>query len=236
MRVVTIKNLSLHFNDECIFRNLSFVLEKNSITALLGRSGVGKSSLLRLIAGFEDNALITGVIDKPPHLSVAYLSQQYSLYPWLSVIDNIQLQQSLTGTKTTHSTDQAKYFLTLLGLEKHFNKKVFELSGGQRQRVALARILMQDSDIVLMDEPFSALDEVTKIQLLQLSKELLADKTVLMVTHSPSEALTIADRIFVLKNGDNPLYECRDFTNNTFSNNTKAYDELIAQLSGKHYE
>ncbi len=226
MSLIQIQNLAIAFKEQYLFQNLNLTLESGKNTVLLGRSGVGKSSLLRAIAGFRTDERITGEITYPSHLRFAYLPQNYSLYPWLSVIDNVQLAAHLRHQKTYQTTQKAEQLLNSVGLDEHIHKKVFRLSGGQRQRVALARILMQDADVVLMDEPFSALDEVTKIQLLQLSQSLLINKTVLMITHSPSEALSFADQIYILRGGNNPLepYLYKD-------NTTDSYNTLIQKLA-----
>lgn len=166
---------------------------------LLGRSGVGKSTLLRAIAGLEQPAIIQGHIQFAPHIKVAWLAQQDSLFPWLSVLDNVQLAQHLHGQKNTKTQEKAKELLHAVGMTDHWHKPCYQLSGGQRQRVALARTLMQDADLILMDEPFSALDAVTRLQLQNLACELLQGKTVILVTHDPQEAIRLGEKIYVLQ-------------------------------------
>jgi len=177
--MVHIQDLSLAFGGQVLFEHLDLTLLPNEWVSLLGCSGVGKSTLLRLIAGLEIQGKIQGNIIFHPNIRVAWLPQKDTLYPWLSIIDNVQLENVLFGNKSAKSCAQ--------------------LSGGQKQRVALARVLMQNADLVLLDEPFSALDAISRYQLQNLAHELLKDKSVLLVTHDPQEALRLSQRIFVLR-------------------------------------
>ena len=167
--------------------------------SLLGCSGVGKSTLLRLIAGLDIQAKIQGNMISHPNIKVAWLPQKDTLYPWLSIIDNVQLENVLLGKKSKKTTLQAKAVLEQVGMSEHLYKNCAQLSGGQKQRVALARVLMQNADLVLLDEPFSALDAISRYQLQNLAYELLKNKSVLLVTHDPQEALRLSQRIFVLR-------------------------------------
>lgn len=164
---------------------------------LLGASGIGKSTLLRLIAGLEQPS--AGKILLSSETRIAWLAQHDALFPWLSVIENVQLADYLNGSLNAQSQQKAMQLLEAVGMSAHKGKACYQLLGGQRQRVALARTLMQDADLVLMDEPFSALDAVTRLQLQQLAHQLLADKTVLLITHDPQEAIRLADHIFLLR-------------------------------------
>ncbi|MDH3001046.1 phosphonate ABC transporter ATP-binding protein [Chelonobacter oris] len=205
MNAVEIHALTLAFNGQQLFGELNFALPKGEWTVLLGRSGVGKSTLLRAIAGLEKHAVQQGQIHFPQPLKLAWLAQQNSLYPWLSIVDNVQLEQHLNGTKNAETQAKAEYLLTAVQMTPHRHKPCYQLSDGQRQRVALARTLMQDADLILMDEPFSALDAVTRLQLQDLSCRLLAGKTVLLITHDPQEAIRLGDRIYTLQNTPKPL-------------------------------
>ncbi|TCP96221.1 putative hydroxymethylpyrimidine transport system ATP-binding protein [Cricetibacter osteomyelitidis] len=200
MNIVDIHQLTLVFDEQPLFSHLNFHLKQGEWTVLLGRSGVGKSTLLRTIAGLEQQAVSHGNIHIQAEHKIAWLAQQDSLYPWLSIVDNVQLEQHLTNTKTTASKAQAISLLQRVGLGEHLHKACYQLSGGQRQRVALARTLMQQADIILMDEPFSALDAVTRLQLQNLSCELLQGKTVMLVTHDPQEAIRLGNRLYILEN------------------------------------
>lgn len=194
--MIKIQNLTLSFGDHIVFDDLNIHFLAQQWSILLGPSGVGKSTLLRAMAGLEKKAIKQGSIDLGGR--IAWLGQRDSLYPWLSLIDNVRLKDYLTGQKNQQNLEQAKYLLQQVGMEQHWHKPCYQLSGGQRQRVALARTLMQEADIVLMDEPFSALDAVTKLQLQNLAYKLLGHKTVILITHDPQEALRLANRIYVL--------------------------------------
>ena len=197
--MVHIQDLSLAFTEQVLFEHLDLTLLPNEWVSLLGYSGVGKSTLLRLIAGLDTQGKVQGNIISHPNIKVAWLPQKDTLYPWLSIVDNVQLENVLFGNKSAKTTLQAKALLEQVGMSEHLNKNCAQLSGGQKQRVALARVLMQNADLVLLDEPFSALDAISRYQLQNLAYELLKDKSVLLVTHDPQEALRLSQRIFVLR-------------------------------------
>ena len=197
--MLRIENLSIAFKGEELFHKLSFTLPKNTWLSLLGPSGVGKSTLLRAIAGLLENATLSGQLHLPKVWKISWLSQQDSLYPWLSIVDNVQLQAVLLGRANVQTRAQALTLLKQVGLEKHRHKAVYQLSGGQKQRVALARVLMQNADLVLLDEPFSALDAISRYELQQLAYALLKEKAVLLVTHDPQEAIRLSQQILVLR-------------------------------------
>ena len=198
--IAQIQNLNLDFKGKKLFNNLNFDILENTSSALLGTSGVGKSTLLRCIADLEIENITSGKIVLKEGTNIAWLSQENSLYPWLSILDNVQLYHHLKGTKTKQTLQKAKELLIQVNMSAHQNKKTYELSGGQKQRVALARTLMQEANLILMDEPFSALDAITKIQLQDLTCQLLKNKTVVLVTHDPQEAIKLANHIYILKN------------------------------------
>ena len=198
---IDVNQASLQFHHQVIFKNLSLHIPAGQWTCILGASGVGKSSLLRLIAGLtpEDCQALIDTSDKEGLRDrVAYMAQSDLLLPWTTVLNNVVIGARLRGTLQKSDIDRAKGLLKAVGLEKAFLKKPAQLSGGMRQRVALARTLFEDKPVVLMDEPFSALDAVTRHRLQALSAELLKNKTVLLVTHEPLEALRLGHHILVL--------------------------------------
>ena len=235
--IAQIQNLNLEFKGKKLFENLNFDILENRNTALLGTSGVGKSTLLRCIADLEKENITSGKIALKEGTNIAWLSQENSLFPWLSILDNVQLYHHLKGTKTKQTLEKAKELLNQVNMSEHQNKKTYELSGGQKQRVALARTLMQEANLILMDEPFSALDAITKIQLQDLTCQLLKNKTVVLVTHDPQEAIKLANYIYILKNQPVILEEVASLQGtlpHELSNEKlwNLQEELISKLQG----
>ncbi len=179
-------------------------LEAGAITCLLGASGVGKSTLLRLLANDRSavGALPPGVCIRcddgaPLGGRVAWMDQRDLLLPWLNVLDNIMLGPRLRGEPP--QPDVAHALLAEVGMSAYADASPSTLSTGMRQRVALARTLMERSPLVLMDEPFSALDVLTRHRLQAMAVRLLVGHTVLLVTHDPAEAVRVAHRVHVLE-------------------------------------
>ena len=192
--------ISLTYDQRPVFDGLSLDFEAGACTCLLGPSGCGKSTLIRIISGAKDIAYggEVQVAGEGAGISVAWMSQKDLLLPWLSVMDNIMLGAKLRGEKEEKIKDKARLLLAKAGMTGDGKKYPAALSGGMRQRVALLRTLMEERDILLMDEPFSALDALTRLRLQDLSATLTRGKTVILVTHDPLEALRLADRIVVL--------------------------------------
>ncbi|MEZ9648180.1 ABC transporter ATP-binding protein [Vibrio sp. 10N.261.52.C2] len=207
---VQLSNASLRYNDSehATLSGLSLSLNAGKWTVLLGRSGCGKTTVLRYLAGLLDDKVewqgtLTTSDELPLTDRIAYMAQQDLLLPWLSVIDNVCLshrfQNSADKHKNIEHKNQALELLISVGLADYADAMPDQLSGGMRQRVALARTLMQDKPVVLMDEPFSALDAVTRHKLQSLACELLRGKTVVLITHDPQEAVRLADNLYVLQ-------------------------------------
>lgn len=202
---IIIRDAYLAYNNTIVFSNLSFTISAKKCTCLLGSSGIGKSTLLRFIAGLisknsntqfhgkitcEENNVLTN--------KISYMAQSDLLLPWLTALDNSLLGFHLRGEKSPALIEKARLLFERVGLKKSETKYPEELSGGMRQRVALVRTLIENKPIVLMDEPFSSLDAITRYQLQDLAAELLKNRTVLLVTHDPMEALRIANDIIVM--------------------------------------
>jgi putative hydroxymethylpyrimidine transport system ATP-binding protein len=201
MHDIEINNAHLQYAEQVLFDKLSFTIKAQQWTCLLGASGVGKSTLLRLLAGLTavgKNDILAADITNHDELkkNIAYMAQQDGLLPWLSALQNVVLGSKLRHQKPDYN--QAKLLLEQVGLAAAENKNPEQLSGGMRQRVALARTLYENKSIVLMDEPFSALDVITRLKLQELAVTLLQNKTVLFITHDPLEALRVADNIYVM--------------------------------------
>ncbi len=206
---IHIKHAFLAFRDTVLFDNLNFVLPAGKITSLLGPSGIGKSTLLRLIANLitpeiakRENTTVRAAITCNNNIAisaqVAYMAQADLLLPWLTARDNVLLGARLRGLLTSDDTKRAELILQQVGLNHATNLLPNELSGGMKQRVALARTLFENKPIVLMDEPFSALDTITRYKLQTLAAELLKNRTVLLITHDPLEALRLSDEIYIM--------------------------------------
>ncbi len=194
---IVLRDLVLTRQTKAIFTHLSAQFEAGQFTCLLGLSGTGKSSLLACIANVVPyQGEITDAHGKPLHQQVAYMAQEDLLLPWLSVLDNVTLGSRLRGKKPQQ--EKALMLLEQVGLYKEKDQRPAKLSGGMRQRVALARTLMEDKPIILMDEPFSALDAITRQRMQALSAELFNKKTVILVTHDPVEALRLGHSIYLL--------------------------------------
>ncbi|MDY8110191.1 ATP-binding cassette domain-containing protein [Fulvimarina sp. 2208YS6-2-32] len=191
---------SARIGGAAVFGALDLHVEAGRWTCLLGASGVGKSTLLRWLAGTADAVTFEGEAGaddgRPLQGRVALMAQTDLLMPWLSILENVLLGQRLRGLAADRA--QARDILSRVGLAGFEARKPGALSGGQRQRVALARTLMEDRPVVLLDEPFSALDVATRARMQDLAARALHGRTVLHVTHDPAEAARLGCRIMIL--------------------------------------
>jgi NitT/TauT family transport system ATP-binding protein len=171
-------------------------IERGEFVCLIGASGCGKSTILNLVAGLETPSAGTVDVDG----RVAMMFQESALFPWLTVAENIQLPMRLAGLGKTTRAARSRELISTVKLDGFADKRPHQLSGGMRQRAALARAFGQDADILLMDEPFGALDAMTRDILHEELDELVRARelTVLFVTHNVREAARLADRIVVM--------------------------------------
>jgi putative hydroxymethylpyrimidine transport system ATP-binding protein len=189
------------YDDAVFFEDFAIRLEAGRCTVLLGPSGCGKTTLLRLIAGHLSGARVKADDHAPLAGRIAVMAQQDLLLPWLDVRDNVMLGYRLRGMARRERralAERADEILALVGLDGWGGARPAQLSGGMRQRVALARTLMEDRPLVLMDEPFSAVDAITRYRLQDLAAGLLAGRTTLLVTHDPLEAIRLGHALYVI--------------------------------------
>ena len=183
---------------------LQLAIAPGEIVSVLGPTGCGKSSALNLIAGFETatsgEVLVDGRPVTGPGMDRAVVFQQPALFPWLRVIDNVTLGLKCRGAKPADYLDRAHQLLARVGLANAARRYPYQLSGGMRQRVQIARALIAQPDILLMDEPFGALDYQTRLVMQELLLDLWSEfrPTVLFITHDVGEAVFISDRVVVL--------------------------------------
>jgi len=210
---LTLNNISKSFADKQVLDHISLEVQAGEFVSLIGPSGSGKSTMFNLIGGlispddgdiFMNDQLIT---NKSGHIS--YMPQQSSLFPWRTVLDNVLLGQEIQGIR---ETDRAITMLEKAGLGEVIHSYPHELSGGMQQRVAFIRALLSPQTFMCLDEPFSALDEFTR---LDMQKWLLAtwedyDRSVLFITHNIEEALFLSDKIIILSSNPAQIKEIVD--------------------------
>ncbi|MFI6690708.1 ABC transporter ATP-binding protein [Streptomyces sp. NPDC050433] len=193
---VRIRNLVRSFGDRNVLDGLDLDVGAGEFVALLGRSGSGKSTLLRALAGLDHDVTGTGGLSSPDPVSVVF--QDARLLPWKRVLDNVVL-----GLEGPGPVERGRAALAEVGLEGREKAWPVELSGGEQQRVSLARSLVREPGLLLADEPFGALDALTRIRMHALLRR-LCDRhrpAVLLVTHDVDEAIVLADRVVVLSEG-----------------------------------
>ena len=201
-----------------VLEDISFRMQSGDFTALVGSSGSGKTTILRLIAGLEQPSsgriLVDGEPVRGPGPDRGMVFQKYSLYPWLNAADNVAFGMRMQGRTATEIRERTAYFLEVVGLQDAAAKLPRELSGGMQQRVAIARALATDPSVLLLDEPFGALD----LQIRESMQDFLLNLwhrtglTVLLITHDVEEALVLAQRVHVLAPNPGRIIRSLDVT------------------------
>jgi NitT/TauT family transport system ATP-binding protein len=184
--------------------NVSFAVAPGEFLAVIGPSGCGKSTLFNIIgglqSGYQGRVAVSGETIAGPHASIGMVFQEESTFPWRNVVDNVAFPLEIAGVPKGERIDRARRFVSMVGLDGFERRYPSELSGGMRQRVSMARTLASEPKIFLMDEPFAALDEQTRLLLgdkvLQIQQQL--KQTTLLITHNITEAVQLADRILVM--------------------------------------
>lgn len=206
--ILEVKSLGKTFGSHEALKNISFDVRRREFLCVLGTSGCGKSTLIRIIAGLETptsgQILLDGKSFHGPGSDRGMVFQGYTLFPWLTVKKNVMFGLKLCGKSSFEAESEAREWIALVGLSKFENAYPHQLSGGMKQRVAIARALANHPRILLMDEPFGALDAQTRAQMQSYLLEIWrnVDVTILFITHDLDEAVYLSDRILVL--GANP--------------------------------
>ncbi|MEO9952626.1 ABC transporter ATP-binding protein [Nonlabens sp.] len=213
-----IDNITKSFGSETVLHNVSFTLQEHEVLSVLGKSGSGKTTLLKILAGLEkeDDGTISlsrkRMNDTPPNKrNIVYLYQEPLLFPHLNVSENIAFGLKIRKQSAGEIKTKVENMLLEIGLENHAEKMPHQLSGGQRQRVSFARALIIEPKVLLLDEPFGALDAETRVQMQELFKKLSKKMklTSIFITHDLKEALTMGDHIGKIELGHFKRYESK---------------------------
>ncbi|MFB5574217.1 MULTISPECIES: ABC transporter ATP-binding protein [Bacillus cereus group] len=200
--ILQFHNVSFHYDEKPIINELNASIQDKEFVSIIGPSGCGKSTLFRLITGLEEAS--TGQIELTETKShpVGYMPQKDMLLPWRTIIENAALPLECQGVQKKEAQIKAKELLQKFGLQGYETKYPKDLSGGMRQRVSFIRTLLTGGEILLLDEPFSALDALTKASLQEWLFEQWKEweKTILFITHDVEEALFLSNRILVVEN------------------------------------
>ena len=232
--MIKIKNLTKSFGDAKILKGINLEIKQNEFCVLLGGSGSGKTTLLNILSGTSElssgeismqNKIYTKKISLDKSRQI--ITQTYSLMPWLSAKDNIKFALKCSGIKDKFEQEKrASKFLELVSLSNKAELFPHSLSGGQKQRVAIARALSLSPEVLFLDEPFSALDPITRTNLQKSLKQMSKTQTTIFVTHDIDEALFLADKIVILHDG----VIIKEISNPNFGVHDLKYFELKAKI------
>lgn len=246
MSILKISNINKNFITKHktvhTLKNINLEIEQGEFICIVGPSGCGKTTLLNIIAGLEKatsgNIFLNDKKIFSPGIDRTVLFQEHALFPWLQVIDNVEFGMKMIGISKKDRRDRALKYLNMVKLIGFENSFIHELSGGMRQRVALARALATDSDILLMDEPFSALDNQTKNILLDELHNIWLEtkKTIIFVTHNVEEAVYLANKVVIMDNSPGRIKKVleintKDQQNRNSSDYIAIVDEIIGEMS-----
>ena len=213
-----VQNLCKRFGDKTVLEDINFSMKSGEFVTFVGSSGCGKSTLLRLIAGLDHPSggriQVDGSPVEGPGPDRGMVFQKYSLYPWLNAADNVAFGMRLQGMTSADVRDRTAYFLEVVGLRDAATKLPRELSGGMQQRVAIARALATNPSVLLLDEPFGALDLQNRETMQDFLHKLWqrTGLTVLLITHDVEEALVLAQRVHVLAPNPGRIIRSLDVT------------------------
>ncbi len=215
--VLEIDHLGRQFTGEhgpiTALRDISLKIHRRELVCVIGPSGCGKSTLIRIIAGLDEptsgRMLVDGKETSGPCPERGMVFQGYTLFPWLTVKHNVMFGLEMAGQSSSQAEQDARQWIDLVGLRKFADNYPHQLSGGMKQRVAIARALAPNPRVLLMDEPFGALDAQTRAQMQSHLLEIWrnVDVTILFITHDLDEAIFLADRIVVLKANPGEIHE-----------------------------
>jgi len=206
-----IKNLCKTFDGKEILKNISFNVYDGEFLSILGASGCGKTTLLRILIGIEDadsGSILRNGMDItneiPSKRGMGIVFQNYALFPNMTVLENVSYALKIKKETKNEANEKAMDAIKKVGLEEHINKYPNQLSGGQQQRVAIARTIALNSDIILFDEPMSALDADNRLSLRKEFKRIQKEYNITMIyiTHDQEEAFSLSDRVMVMKDGE----------------------------------
>jgi NitT/TauT family transport system ATP-binding protein len=201
---IEVRDIQLDFGEQSIFKSLNLQINSNEFVSVIGKSGTGKTTLIRMIAGLlsptSGNIFINGQPVTEPREEVTYVFQKPVLLEWRNILENVLLPIELKRRVTAEDVDKAKDLLRLVHLEEDQKKYPHECSGGMLSRVSLARALLTNPQILLMDEPFAALDAMTKEQLQFELTQIISNyySTVIFITHDIQEAVFLSDRVIMI--------------------------------------
>lgn len=223
-----------------VLKNIDIKIKEKEFCCFVGPSGCGKSTLLSMIAGFEEPSTGSLIFDgntiQKPGPDRAVVFQEASLFPWMTVLENVEMGLKIKGLDKVKRREKAKHYLKLVGLNGFENHLPAELSGGMKQRVSIARVLVLEPKMLLMDEPFGALDAQTRSQMHELLTELWENIqcSVMFITHDIEEALLLGDSVYIISSRPGSIVKKIDVDlerpRNKLITTTPSFNNLKAEI------